>query len=267
MSFLIDPYRFNTCPADALAFIAAAGITDATQKQAICTLVSDLQTYGIWTKMKAIYPFVGGTASSHKWNLKDPRDLDAAFRLVFSGGWTHSSNGAQPNGINGYANTFIQPNNVFTLNNTHQSLYITNTGNLGVDDYGARSGTSSSFRVIIKDSANNRFLAEQYGDQQKIDLANAVPDSRGFFVITRESSTSLIALRNNVSLGTNTNTNTGTLPSVNMVIGALNNSGSIVNYASRNYAFASAGDGLTNTDATNYNTAVQAFQTTLGRQV
>ena len=53
--------------------------------------------------MKALYPFVGGTATSHKFNLKDPRDLDAAFRLQFNGGWTHNSNGVTPNGTNGYA--------------------------------------------------------------------------------------------------------------------------------------------------------------------
>ncbi len=47
---------------DAQAFITAAGITDATQQSAINTLVTDLKGYGIWTKMKAIYPFVGGTS-------------------------------------------------------------------------------------------------------------------------------------------------------------------------------------------------------------
>lgn len=77
--------------ADALAFITAANITDTTQKSAVTQLVTDLKSANIWTKMKAIYPFVGGTASSHRFNLKDPRDLDVAFRLVFNGGWTHSS--------------------------------------------------------------------------------------------------------------------------------------------------------------------------------
>ena len=68
---------------DAQAFITAASITDPTQQSAINQLVVDLKGYSIWTKMSAIYPMVGGTASSHKFNLKDPRDLDAAFRLVF----------------------------------------------------------------------------------------------------------------------------------------------------------------------------------------
>jgi hypothetical protein len=44
--------------ADALAFITAAGITDATQQSAINQLVITLKGLSIWTKMKAIYPFV-----------------------------------------------------------------------------------------------------------------------------------------------------------------------------------------------------------------
>jgi hypothetical protein len=103
----------NAVDADATAFITAAGITNLTQASAINTLVNDLKTYGLWTKMKALYPFVGGTATSHKFNLKDPRDLDAAFRLVFTGGWTHTSTGAKPNGTTGYANTYLNPYVVF----------------------------------------------------------------------------------------------------------------------------------------------------------
>ena len=48
---------------DAQAFITAAGITNPTQQAAINTLVVDLKGYNVWTKMKALYPFVGGTAS------------------------------------------------------------------------------------------------------------------------------------------------------------------------------------------------------------
>jgi hypothetical protein len=50
-------------------------------------------------------PVCWGTASQHKWNLKDPRDLDAAYRLQFNGGMTHSANGILFNGTNGWADT------------------------------------------------------------------------------------------------------------------------------------------------------------------
>ena len=108
---------------DAQAFITAAAIADPTQQAAINTLVVDLKGYSIWTKMQALYPMVGGTASTHKFNLKNPLDTDAAFRLVFSGGWTHSANGALPNGTNAYADTFITPSTSLSLNSTHISYW------------------------------------------------------------------------------------------------------------------------------------------------
>jgi len=123
---------------DAQAFITAAGITDPTQQGAINTLVVDLKGYSIWTKFKAIYPIVGGTASQHKYNLKDPRDLDAAFRLTFATGWTHSSTGMLPNGASAFANSFLIPNTTLTLNSTHISYYSRTNIAEGVYDIGTQ---------------------------------------------------------------------------------------------------------------------------------
>ena len=110
MSFLVNPYSYATgCDADALAFLSAAGITDATITSAICTLVTTMKADGTWAKMSAIYPFVGGTATTHKYNLKNPADTNVAFRLSFVGGWTHSGNGALPNATNAYAETYCPP--------------------------------------------------------------------------------------------------------------------------------------------------------------
>lgn len=43
---------------DYQAFITATGITQPTQSAALETLVSDLKSYGLWNKMKAIYPMI-----------------------------------------------------------------------------------------------------------------------------------------------------------------------------------------------------------------
>ena len=59
-----DPGTPNTIDQDVTNFILASGISDSVQTSAIETLVSDLKSYGLWTKMKAIYPFVGGSAAS-----------------------------------------------------------------------------------------------------------------------------------------------------------------------------------------------------------
>ena len=108
---------------DAQAFITAAGLSSDTHKNAVNELVKDFKSAGLWTKMKAVYPMVGGTAAKHKFNLKDPRDTNDAFRLTFYGGGTHGPNGYQPNGTDAYANTWLIPNAQMTASTSHASYY------------------------------------------------------------------------------------------------------------------------------------------------
>ena len=254
--------------ADAQAFITAAGITDATQQSAINTLVTDLKGYGIWSKMKAIYPFVGGTSSTHKWNLKDPRDLDAAYRLVFSGGWTHSSNGALP-GVNGYADSFFVPNS-FTTNNSHLSYYSRTQVAAGErreigSNNSAGSAYNPEYSIAMREAADK--IVGVLGDYNQSNQYNPITDSRYFAVVSRTSGTSLKSYRNGVLLTTNTTSNTLTSSTFKIFLGAVNFGGSASRYSLKECAFASIGDGLTDTEAANLYTAVQAYQTTLSRNV
>jgi hypothetical protein len=250
-----------TFDADAQAFITAAAITDPTQQTAINTLVVSLKGYNIWTKMKALYPFVGGTAAQHKFNLKNPLDTNSAFRLVFSGGWTHSPTGALPNGVNGYADSYLVPSTTLQLNSSHMAGYIrsntTSGGIFGCYNSGASNGlyTNPKFSSGLQESRNN-----SGGGGNVVNT-----DSRGFWINTRIVSTQYKIFKNNTTNQTS-NTNTTGLCTLNAYIGSINANGS-PEYQNREIAFASIGDGLTDTDAAGYYTAIQAFQTTLGRQV
>jgi hypothetical protein len=259
---------------DAQAFITAAAITDNTQKNAINTLVLALKSNSIWTKMKAIYPIVGGTASQHKFNLKDPRDLDVAFRLTFSSAWTHSINGMLPNGTSAFANTFLAPNSHQSLTSGHFSLYSrtlsASTTTLGAN--GVRDVTTSlGSQLVIRRSFGNSRVFVMWDE-----LAGGIigplteTDGRGFYLGSRISNNSLKFYKNSSIIGTNTTTQVAVLLSTNnYFIGAINQGGTpILNtYDNKQLAFGSIGDGLTDTEASNFYTAVQAFQTTLGRQV
>lgn len=260
---IINPYIFGGgIDPDAQAFITAASITDATQKTAINNLVVSLKGYGIWSKMKALYPFVGGTASTHKFNLKDPRDLDAAFRLVFNGGWTHSSTGATPNGTNGYADTFLKPATLLTTSSGHFSKYNRTNDLVSSKVDGVFDGNLNLF-------FQQNFSAGFFGIGDTSSLASYTPtDTRGLFVTTRNSINSLKVFRNSTQVAINTSTNTG-LPNYNITIGARYNGvlNSYQLYNSYQCAFASIGDGLSDTEAANFYTAVQAFQVTLNRQI
>ena len=79
---------FSTGVDPATDFIIRAGITDNTQKNAIITLVSNLVSAGLWGKMLALYPYVGGTAGSHAVNL-----VNSLYTISWTGGVTHDANG------------------------------------------------------------------------------------------------------------------------------------------------------------------------------
>jgi hypothetical protein len=246
-----------TVDPDAQAFITAAAITNPTQQSAVNQLVVDLKGYGVWTKMKALYPFCGGSASSHKFNLKDPRDLDAAFRLVFNGGWTHSANGALPNGVNGFADTFLA-NNVLAQNSNHISAYSRTNSN-------TTSSIIASWNSTFGVSIYPRNVAEQFQINNNAPTGFSVSnvDSRGFFLNSRTASNSLFSQKNTVQ-------STSTVSSTNHITTSfkLSRTGDFAGeYSNREIAFASIGDGLTDTEASNFYTAVQTFQTTLGRSI
>jgi hypothetical protein len=255
----------NTSDPDAEAFLLAAGITDPTISVAINTLVNELKSQNLWTKMKAIYPFVGGTASTHKWNLKDPRDLDAAFRLAFFGGWTHDSNGITGNGSNGYANTYISPSSVLTVNNTHLSMYSRTNNAINGMDISSHNSNSNRIVMHIKWSDTNGYYDFYTFPTTRFTYSMSNTNSTGLFIMNRTSSTVLNAWRNSTKLGTNSNSQPATSgPSTNLVLASFDGTSL---FSNRNYAFTSIGDGLSDTDATNLYSSVQTFQTTLNRQI
>jgi len=251
---------------DAQSFITNANITDQTQISSIEILVDNLKTDLLWTKMNAIYPFIGGTAFSHKYNLKDPRDLDVAFRLQFNGTLTHSASGILPNGSNGYANTFFDGNDS-GLHNHHISIYIPNntTSNGGVE-IGARQETPNLqfTQLNVKFTDNNFYGASQSTVSVFIPYLNV--NSQGFYTTSRLVSTQTVNYKNGAKIQTLLNNSTETIGN-DIYIGARNENGSPSLFSNREFSFATCGKGLTDLEATNLYNTIQTYQTILSRNI
>ena len=243
---------------DAFNFLDAAGITRTDNNSAIikgiADLTTDLRQYGLWDKMKAIYPFVGqaGVSSSFQYNLKDPN----TFRGTFVGGWTFASTGVTGDGTSAYMNTNFD-NTTGTLNSAHLSVYLRTNINLGKAMIGGNDsngrhylGQGNSF-ATINSAAEGNYNPSSY---------------QGFHTIKRETSTETKQFYNGSLNTTSTIISTGKV-NVNFYVAARNTNGSPANYNNNQFAFVSIGDGLTDTQVANFYTAVQRFQTTLGRQV
>jgi hypothetical protein len=265
--YLINSYKFGGgAPAvdpDAQAFITAAAITDPTITSAIDTLVVQLKADSLWTKMKAIYPFVGGTATTHKYNLKNPADTDAAFRLVFNGGITHSANGVQGNATNGYFDTFLNPSIVFdSASGGSMFCYIRNNTQTGTDLGAYQGGVNYRMTLLTRYSTN-----EIYAGALSINfIAETNTDSRGFWGVTRPPSSSTYHLVKNAT--SSSKTDTYFEPNSKLFGFALGfNSAPVTPYGNHEFSFTCVADGLTTTEAQTLRTINLTFQTSLSRQV
>jgi hypothetical protein len=258
---ILESSRSAGYDADAQAFFnrvsAATGVLTTTEKNAVNQLVLDLKSYGIWTKLDAAYPMVGSSAAACAQNLKS-----SLYTLTFSGGWVYNSSGIVPNGTNTFANTGY---NTFTngLQDNHHLSYYSKTNSNGTEiEIGAQSGS------VIYDLLEIRTAGTTYPIINSAGFGNfADSDSRAFYLGNRTASNVMNGWRNSSKLVTYTGASS-TPPSVNIFIGALNNfiTGGAQFFTTKICAYASIGKGFTDTEATNYYTAITTFQTALSRQ-
>lgn len=246
------------------AFATATGITDTTILGALNTFDLGLISNGLDTKMYAIYPMVGGTASTHKYNFMNAVDSNSAFRLVFSGGGTHSSTGYKPNGTNAYADTFFKPSaNLSSMLNVHLSIYSRTQIRSGID---IGVNTLNTLQLSADLNLSGIYGLSNIAGQYAANFSSN--PSTGFFVANRESNVSNKIIRNGAILNTNTaNVGTGgTLDTSNIYLASLNIGGGSL-FSAREQAFASIGNSLTDGEATTFYNLVQAMQVTLSRNV
>lgn len=257
---LMNPIVYNP---DASAFFsrvtAAGGTLSLNEQVAVNKLVVDLKGYGLWNKMRAVYPMVGASSAACSQNL-----IISSYNGTFTAGWTYSSNGVLPNGSSAYMNTsFVHSQNYQVTTNAHLSVYLnTNNAPSTADpvDMGAFTATVSA--VTINPSALTM------GSRNMGNLITGTQTTRLGFTITSKTSATVTTLyKNGASIGTGNSG--GGLPVVPIFLGTLNLQGSPYGsgYTNNRIAFASIGDGLDATQAANLYTAVQDFQTSLGRQV
>jgi hypothetical protein len=250
---------------DAVAFFdaitASGGTLNSTEETAINDLVVDLKAYSLWNKMIGLYPVVGGTAITQAFNLKDPSQYNLLWQTADGGVFGHSSAGVAPPGDLSWAWTSINPSLVGMSGSAHMAIYVTENGGGGYD-----MGLSESGRdwALIASYSNNTYYARFGGTSGYITTSN--PTQKHFYINTNIDGTTTKGYRNGVEVMSGADT----LTAWNrvMTISAINdiNSAQPVQGTTRDWALASIGLGMDATEASNYNTAVVAFQTALSRQ-
>lgn len=247
----------NGLDVSTLAFVQVAQILRGSEIAAIDYMVKKFKQTGLWEKCKALYPMVGGTASSHKFNLKDPQDTNASYRLTFTGGMTHDYNGVTLNGTNGTMITNLL-NTELPTENFHMAVYSKTDGQTGFDI----SGSSIPRTQLILSYING--AGDTYHDLNNTGNATRFANSftpTGLYISSRSFNRNRLFRRGvmirNVSA-------TANAPSA-IVFQIGRYTGGLSPFSNRNYAFASFGLGLSSDEAMNMDRIVQDTQIILGR--
>jgi len=146
-------------------------------------IISNMKAIGTWQLSNAVYGFVGGTADSHKWNWKDLRDVDTAFRMTFTN-MSHSSNGIQGNSTDAFADTKVNGITDIPLNTNFMGMYNSNaslspiTAIMGYNDTGVQLSVGLS---------NSNLGANHTGNAAN--AGNVVNNLKGFRLNYRVSNT------------------------------------------------------------------------------
>ena len=195
-------------------------------------------------------------------NAKNPVDTNAAFRLTFFGGWTHTSSGMTANGSNTYANTYLTSTVDLIDFDKHYAFYNSQTSpaSSGWDGIWDSAGTGGVFGCNLNTGGQLglglNFLAGSLG---------TLPDNTTCFIGNITGSTNNKFYQNGTEFYNRAASVSAFSNSLDYYIGCLNVNGT-PNYHSNNiYNFYCLGTKLTPTDITNLNTIINNYITNMGR--
>ena len=260
---------------DAASYLSAVvtaggtGITD-TVSAATSTLFYSLKAAGVYSKLLALYPMLGGNAAGCKFNAINPVDSDAAYRLQFINNPTYSMSGVNFASV-AYADTKLNPAQISVLTATTQismGTYL-NRGPVNNDDnysIGATVTPSSDFTSWDYGLAK-QICGKAYGNTCSLTVT-PTGTTTGLVQMTCDGSNSIIKFYNSQESLSDTDIKRGTgLPNCKIYLGALSLNNSVYGPADCRIATSFIGQSLTDQQMIDVNNAFQTFNTTLSRQV
>ena len=205
----------------------------------------------------------GSMLDQMKFNLVNPEDSDAAFRLTYSGSWNPGYSGVRSDvQVGSYIDTKLNPSQSLELNSAHLAVYsntATNLPTLAVA--GAVASLTEQFTFTL--SGTDIYYKVNSGN---ISVNSSIDNSLlGFTLANRISSTETRNARNLTPIQRPTPSIAS--PNKTLWIGDWNYTPGNYYPSDLQYTITTIGDGLTDYEAKALYWIVQKFQTTLGRQV
>lgn len=259
---------------DVAKYIAAVNGTgysmSTEEKSAITAFISALKQNGLWKRTHdfAIYPLLGNTADSQKFNLLNPVDSDAAYRLTYYGSPTHNSLGVKGNGTSQYIDVHI-PLNAFS-SNFSGSAWVQESSAYNIfgnfDSGNAGYGLSPSYT----DGKAHYAVRDRWAPHSTYERTFVNADGSQLSTITRTTTTEKRYYRNGALIDTHlynavaTISITPTLPYMYILAGYKNTVAGAI-YSPNTVSFAAFLSGMTDAQAALFYNAVNNLMISLGR--
>lgn len=249
------------------AVVAAGGTVTPTIETAVDDLFVGLKADGLYSKLIAFYPIVGGVQASHAVEGKSP---GGAYDISYNGAWTHSVSGqTPPNGGYGLTN-YIVPSGGAA--GSTQNLSIGVYANTNTDTYsgfemdmGVRNGAGSGngdWRLIVGWSGTNE--SRVYMGSSTNEATISPRQGAGFYVGTRTSNTAKLFYNGVLKVTSSPTINETSLYS--MSLGGEYN-GTVNQFpSSKRQAFAFIAQYLTDGEVSDLYSRVEACQVALSRE-
>jgi hypothetical protein len=243
------------------AVVTAGGTVTSPMSAATNNMFLALKSNGLYTKIDAMYPVLGGTAGSHKFNAINPIDTNGAYRLTFTAGWTHNASGMTNSGT-AYADTHYDASLVVSgVADQHISIYTTTQSSRGTQDIGSTDTTAGVIEVGIYTSfGGNSFIPNvKSAGSGYVSYSQPTQAGIGYFIAT-SNGTNVLGTKNGV-LEVN-GVQTPAFTDKSHWVGNSNGNQSV---GSTSLIFATFGRQLTSSQMTTLSSIINAFQTSLGR--
>jgi len=259
INYLMAKWNIIALENEAIAYIAAAGITDPTEQAAVNQLVLDLKGQGsttnntdVWSDSYGIYPLSPTSLTAASFNLKDPTK-----NITWSNSLTHAYTGITGNGSNAYGDTNWNPTTEgVDINNAG----LTYSGEYSDSDYAL--GVYNSVRWFVIRNLANRKIGYIGASASAV---NPIDFNRSISTAVRTSET-LIKMYTDGAVSSSNSTPSGgsVVPNANFFLLGYSNSGALSAPFAGEMDFVAIHKGLTANQAkdlsdaiTTYNTAVR----------
>lgn len=248
--------------------VQTGGTVSVSASAATISFFTGLVSNGLWDKIYAFYPFLGGNSANAQ---AIEGKLTYPIRS-WNGGFTYTDNGVQGNGVNNYAPLDISPDEMFGDGNPSSlGAFVNLQGTVGnrIYDMGANQPTligqsNLAVRRVVGGTNEVLFDAGDYGTGNGR-VTTTIGSSSGFTVGTARSISDRELYKNGSSIATNTSTGNLNYTDRDFFLTAQNEDNTGNWFNSNRYGFMFIGSGLTDSEVSTLSTLVNTYQSGLGR--